>query len=100
MDVLSLQTINDEKTLIVRNNELQARVGLVVSKHPELAMLKTGHKIALVTGKYKLENASPEVISKYHVMLLIIPESGAEITCEGEYGFSRMQVSQPERGEE
>ncbi|MCF2137666.1 MAG: hypothetical protein K9W43_10595 [Candidatus Thorarchaeota archaeon] len=96
MDVLSIQTINGEKILVVRNNELQARVGLSVAYHPELTTLKTGHKIALVTGKYRLENAPDSVISKYRVMLLVYPEKRAEITCEGEYGFSRMHVSRPE----
>lgn len=96
MDVLSVQKINDEDVLVVRNTPLQARVGIIVTKQPMLKTLKTGHKIALAKGKFQLENASPDIISEFRVMLLVYPDKDAEMTCEGEYGFSRMRLTRPE----
>ncbi len=93
MDVLSIQDINGIMTLIVRNDKLQVRVGLDISRHPELKTLKTGHKIALTKGEFGLANAAEEVILQYSVVLLVVPSEGAEISYEGEYGFSCHQVA-------
>ncbi|UCE09418.1 MAG: hypothetical protein JSW61_10650 [Candidatus Thorarchaeota archaeon] len=96
MDVLTLQSIEDKDTLVVRNDKLQVRVGIDVSGHSELKTLKTGHKIALTRGEFTLEHASPDVVSNFAVALLVKPSEGAEISYEGEYGFSCHQVAEPE----
>jgi hypothetical protein len=96
MDVLSVETINDIQTLVVRNEHLQARIGIDITKHPELGNLKTGHKIALIGGKFSLTNATPEVTKKFAVMLHITPGEDSEISYEGEYGFSWLKIAEPE----
>jgi hypothetical protein len=96
MDVLSLETIDDIETLIVRNEGLQARVGVVVALHPELASLKTGHKVAFTKGHFTLTNSNPEVIKGYSVVLIVTPTEGAEISYEGDHGFSYLKVAEPE----
>jgi len=96
MDVLSLQKIEGHDVLVVRNTHLQARVGMVVDNHPALKGLRTGHKIALVGGQFELKNTGQDVIKQFRVMLLIYPGADAEITYEGEYGFSHMHVTHPE----
>ncbi len=99
MDVLLTRRIGDEDVLVVRNAPLQARMGIVITDEPELKKLRTGHKIALIGGKFLLEEPDKDTISKYRVMLLIRPDENAEITYEGEYGFSRMRVTRPEVSE-
>jgi hypothetical protein len=96
MDVLSVETINDIKTLVVRNEHLQVRMGIDITKHPELGNLKTGHKVALIGGKFGLANASPEVIKEFAIMLHIFPGEDSEISYEGEYGFSWLKIAEPE----
>jgi hypothetical protein len=99
MDVLSLQAIEGHETLVVRNDKLRARVGVDVSRHPELRGLKTGHKIALAKGDFDLSIAPEYVVTNYAVMLLITPAEGSEISYEGEYGFSYLEVTEPEEME-
>ena len=96
MDVLSLETIDGVETLVVRNEGLQARVGISVALHPELASLKTGHKVALTNGHFSLTNTNPEVIKEFSVVLVVTPSEGAEISYEGEHGFSYLKVAEPE----
>lgn len=96
MDVLSVETINDNTTLVVRNEQLQVRIGIDIMKQPELGNLKTGHKVALIGGKFSLANADPEVVDKYAVMLIITPGDDSEISYEGEYGFSWLKIAEPE----
>ncbi|TFG09289.1 hypothetical protein EU538_05625 [Candidatus Thorarchaeota archaeon] len=99
MDVLSLQAIEGHETLVVRNDKLRARVGVDVSRHPELRGLKTGHKIALAKGDFDLSIAPEYVVTNYAVMLLVTPAEGSEISYEGEYGFSYLEVTEPEEME-
>ncbi|MFQ5832861.1 MAG: hypothetical protein ACE5H4_09180 [Candidatus Thorarchaeota archaeon] len=96
MDVLSLETIEETETLVVRNDKLQARVGIDTREHHDLRSLKTGHRVALTNGKFKLTNASPEVLEKYAVVLILTPAESAEISYEGEYGFSWLKLAEPE----
>ncbi len=96
MDVLSLETINDSLTLVVRNEQLQTRVGIDVSQHPELQKLKTGHKVALANGAFKLSITHKDIVDRYAVMLLVDPNPSSEISYEGEYGFSYLKVAEPE----
>ncbi|MHA2140264.1 MAG: hypothetical protein ACXADC_11985 [Candidatus Thorarchaeota archaeon] len=96
MDVLSLETINGKETLVVRNEQLQARVGIDIMKHPELGNLKTGHKVALTRGTFSLSNTKPKVAKEFTVMLLITPGEDAEISYEGEYGFTWLKITEPE----
>ena len=96
MDVLSLEKIDEEEMLVVRNDKLQARVAIAIGNHPELSTLKTGHKIALTNGSYEVSDAKPEVVKKYSVVLMITPSESAEISFEGEYGFSCLKVAKPE----
>lgn len=96
MDVLSMQNVNGLETLIVRNNKLHIRVGIVITDRPELKTLKTGHKVALVRGNFKLQRASSATLHGYSVMLVITPSEGSEISYEGEYGFSYLRIAQPE----
>ncbi|MHA2385263.1 MAG: hypothetical protein ACXAEE_03530 [Candidatus Thorarchaeota archaeon] len=96
MAVLSIETIGDIETLVVRNEQLQVRIGIDITKHPELGNLKTGHKVALTGGKFSLTNASPETTKKFAVMLLITPGDDSEISYEGEYGFSYLKIAEPE----
>ena len=96
MDVLSLEKINKVDMLVVRNDNLQARVAIAVANHPEVSTLKTGHKIALTNGSYEVTDAKPGVIKKYSVVLMITPSKSAEISFEGEYGFSCLKVAEPE----
>ncbi len=96
MDVLSLETIEGNETLVVRNEQLQVRVGIDIMNQPELGNLKTGHKVALTRGKFSLSNAAPEVAKEYAVMLLITPGEDSEISYEGEYGFSWLKIAEPE----
>ncbi len=96
MDVLSLENIEETETLVVRNERLQARVGIDIREHHDLRNLKTGHRVALTNGKFKLTNASPEVIGKYAVVLILTPAESAEISYEGEYGFSWLKLAEPE----
>ena len=88
MDVLSLEHINGSSTLIVRNEQFRVRVGIDVAEHPELRQLKTGHKVALANGDFKLTIAHKDIVDRYAVMLLIDPSPASEISYEGEYGFS------------
>jgi len=96
MDVLSLETIDGVEMLVVRNDKLQARVAIAVGNHPEVRALKTGHKIALTNGNFEVSNANPEVVKQYSVVLTITPSESAEISYEGEYGFSYLKVAEPE----
>ena len=96
MDVLSLETIDGEDVLIVRNDSIQARVAVNTQYHPELRSLKTGHKIALTNGNFGVSDAKPDVVKKYSVILMIEPSETAEISYEGEYGFSCLKVTAPE----
>jgi hypothetical protein len=96
MDVLSLEVVDKKEMLIIRNDKLQTRVGLDITNHPELKTLKTGHKLALTNGEYDISDAKPEVIKKYSVVLTITPNENAEISYEGEYGFSCLKVAEPE----
>lgn len=96
MDVLSLEIIDDVEMLVVRNDKLQSRVTIAIGNHPELGTLKTGHKIALTNGSYEVSDANPEVVKKYAVVLTITPSETAEISFEGEYGFSCLKVAEPE----
>ena len=96
MDVLSLEKIDKVDMLVVRNDKLQARVAIAVGNHPEVSTLKTGHKIALTNGNYEVSDAKPEVVKKYSVVLMITPSESAEISFEGEYGFSCLKVAEPE----
>ena len=96
MDVLSLEKIDKVDMLVVRNDKLQARVAIAVGSHPEISALKTGHKIALTNGTYEVSDANPEVVKKYSVVLMITPSENAEISFEGEYGFSCLKVAEPE----
>jgi len=96
MDVLFAQKVGGVETLIVRNSKLQVRIGIVITDRPELQTLKTGHKVALARGNYKLEKASPTILRDYSVMLMITPSEGSEISYEGEYGFSYLRIAQPE----
>jgi hypothetical protein len=96
MDVLSNETIDNVEMLVVRNDKLQARVAIAVGNHPEVSSLKTGHKIALTRGNFEVSDANPEVVKKYSVILTITPSESAEISYEGEYGFSYLKVAEPE----
>ena len=96
MDVLSLEKIDKVDMLVVRNDNLHARVAIAVGSHPEISTLKTGHKIALTNGTYEVSDAKPEVVKKYSVVLMITPSENAEISFEGEYGFSCLKVAGPE----
>lgn len=96
MDVLSLESINGEEVLIVRNESIQARVAVNTQYHPELRALKTGHKIALTNGQFNITDAKPDVVKKYSVVLMIEPSETSEISYEGEYGFSCLKVAAPE----
>ncbi|MFX1580586.1 MAG: hypothetical protein ACFFBJ_13135, partial [Promethearchaeota archaeon] len=95
MDVLSLETIDGTEMLIVRNDKLHARIAIAVGNHPEVSALKTGHKIALTNGSFDVSDANPEVVKKYSVVLMITPSDSAEISYEGEYGFSYLKVAEP-----
>ncbi|MFW9976131.1 MAG: hypothetical protein ACFFDQ_12745 [Candidatus Thorarchaeota archaeon] len=95
MDVLSLETIDDVEMLVVRNDKLQTRIAIAIGNHPELGTLKTGHKIALTNGSYEVTDANPEVVKKYSVVLTITPSKSAEISFEGEYGFSCLKLAEP-----
>ncbi|MCK5264543.1 MAG: hypothetical protein KAR03_02960 [Candidatus Thorarchaeota archaeon] len=96
MDALTLETINKEDVLVVRSEGLQARVAIKIKHHPELRALKTGHKIALTKGEFKIIDSKPKLIKDYSVVLMIEPSKGAEISYEGEYGFSCLKVAGPE----
>jgi hypothetical protein len=96
MDVLSLEQINGASTLVVRNEQLHARVGIDVSQHPQLQQLKTGHKVALANGDFKLTITHKDIVDRYAVMLLIDPSPASEISYEGEAGFSYLKVAEPE----
>ncbi|TFG28672.1 hypothetical protein EU527_16975 [Candidatus Thorarchaeota archaeon] len=96
MDVLSIEIIDGEEVLIVRNENVQARVGVNIQYHPELRLLKTGHKIALTNGEFNITDAKIDVVKKYSLVLMIEPSSTAEISYEGEYGFSCLKVAAPE----
>jgi hypothetical protein len=96
MDVLSVQSLNGIETLIVRNNKLHIRIGIVITDRPELKTLKTGHKVALARGKFKVEKAGSVALRDYSVMFVITPSDGSEVSYEGEYGFSYLRIAQPQ----
>ncbi len=96
MDALTLETINKDDVLVVRSEGLQARVAIKIKHHPELRALKTGHKIALTKGEFEIIDSKPKVIKDYSVVLMIEPSESAEISYEGEYGFSCLKVAGPE----
>jgi len=96
MDVLTLERINDEDFLIVRNEALQVRIAIKTIYHPKLRSLKTGHKVALTKGEFEIINAQPKMIKEYATVLVIVPSEVAEISYEGEYGFSCLKVAGPE----
>ncbi|NHI87910.1 MAG: hypothetical protein EAX87_00220 [Candidatus Thorarchaeota archaeon] len=94
MDVLSLETIDGVEMLVVRNDKLQARIAIAVGNRQELCALKTGHKVALTNGNFEVSNAKPEVVKQYSIVLTITPSESAEISYEGEYGFSYLKVTE------
>jgi hypothetical protein len=96
MNVLSAEKIGDQELLIVRNEDLQVRVGIDVSIHPEIKELKSGYKVALTRGEFKVEEAPQEYVKKHSVVLLITPTQESEISYEGEHGFSYLKVTSPE----
>ncbi|NHJ14838.1 MAG: hypothetical protein EAX95_14250 [Candidatus Thorarchaeota archaeon] len=96
MDVLSLSQIGKEKVLVVRNEGLKARVAIMTKKHPDLITLKTGHRVALAKGEFMLADASSKVKKDLSVVLVITPSDAAEITYEGESGFSWLKLADPE----
>ncbi|NWF95229.1 MAG: hypothetical protein HXY34_03720 [Candidatus Thorarchaeota archaeon] len=96
MDVLLLQNILGREMLVVRNSGLTARIGVVVANHPGLKSLRTGYKIALTSGDFKVTNAEASVIKQYSVMVIVEPTPTAEISYEGEYGFRSLKFAQPE----
>ncbi len=96
MNVLSLEKVDGEETLVVRNENLQARVGIIVTHHPELRNLKSGHKVAFTGGEFDISQASKETTKDLAVVLLVKPSPGSEISYEGEYGFTYMKVAKPE----
>ncbi|MBN2230129.1 MAG: hypothetical protein JW779_11125 [Candidatus Thorarchaeota archaeon] len=96
MDVLSLETIDGEEVLIVRNESLQSRIAISIKNHPELRSLKTGHKIALTNGEFEVSNAKTDVVKEYSIVVTIVPDEHAEISYEGEYGFSCLKVAGPD----
>ncbi|TFF84428.1 hypothetical protein EU524_01070 [Candidatus Thorarchaeota archaeon] len=96
MDVLSLESVGDEEALVVRNEHLQARVGIIVTHHPTLRNLKSGHKVGMTGGEFEITDASTDMTKKLAVVLLVKPSPGSEISYEGEYGFTYMKVAKPE----
>jgi len=96
MDVLTTETINKEAVLVVRSESLQARIAIKTAHHPELRTLKTGHKVALTKGEFEIVDSKPALIKKYAIILTIEPSEAAEISYEGEYGFSCLKVTGPE----
>jgi rRNA-processing protein FCF1 len=96
MDVLTVETIDDEEYLVVRNESLQARAAILIKHHPELRTLKTGHKVALTKGKFSITDANTDVVRNYSIVLMIEPNELSEISYEGEYGFSCLKVAVPE----
>ncbi len=96
MDVLTLENIDGEDVLVVRSEGLQARVAIKTNHHPELRTLKTGHKVALTKGKFEVFDSKTEVVKNYSILLTIEPSARAEISYEGEYGFSCLKVTGPE----
>ena len=96
MDVLSTERIEDTEILVVRNDMLQARIGIDIKDHIDLKSLKTGHRVALTKGRFSMANASPEIMKQYAVVLTVTPAENAEISYEGEYGFSWLKIAEPE----
>ena len=96
MNVLSLEKVDGEETLVVRNENLQARVGIIVTHHPQLRNLKAGHKVAFTGGEFEISEAAKEITKDLAVVLLVKPSPGSEISYEGEYGFTYMKVAKPE----
>jgi hypothetical protein len=96
MDVLTSEKINDEDVLLVRNEALQVRIAIKTKNHPELGKLKTGHKVALTKGEFDVTDAPSEMIKEFATVLVIEPSEVAEISYEGEYGFSCLKVAGPE----
>ena len=96
MDVLSIEEIDGVETLVVRNKALHTRVGIDISQHSTLNKLKTGHKVALTKGKFSAAESSENVKNKYAVTLMLTPSKGAEVSFEGEYGFSYLNLAEPE----
>jgi len=96
MDVLSLENIEGEEVLVVRNEILQARIAIMTKYHPILSSLKTGHKVALTKGDFEVANTKTDVVKSYSIILMINPSELSEISYEGEYGFSCLKVAVPE----
>ena len=96
MDVLTLEKIDGEDLLLVRNEALQVRIAIKTMHHPELRALKTGHKVALTKGEFEVTDAKPSMIKDFATVLVIEPSEVAEISYEGEYGFSCLKVAGPE----
>ncbi len=96
MDALAVAEINGKRVLLVRNEKLQARVGIEMQSHPELDTLKTGHRVALTRGDFAVTNASRDIVKELSVVLLITPSENAEISYEGEYGFSWLKLKEAE----
>jgi hypothetical protein len=96
MDVLTLEKIKKDEYLLVRSEGLHARVAIKTTHHPELRALKTGHKVALTRGEFEIIDADAKMIKDFATVLVIEPSQIAEISYEGEYGFTCMKVAKPE----
>ncbi len=96
MDVLSLVTVKKKDILVVRNDKLQIRIGIDVTQHPELKSLKTGHKVALTKGEFLVTKAEKAAVTQYSLVLMVSPDEKAELSIEGEYGFSCLKMAEPE----
>ncbi|TXT54625.1 MAG: hypothetical protein BAJATHORv1_60122 [Candidatus Thorarchaeota archaeon] len=100
MDVLMLTETKGKEYLIVRNEKIHARIGIDVSKHPDLKILMTGHKVALTHGEFTLTKPPKVLTDKHAVVLVITPSEGSEVSFEGEYGFSYLKVAEPKKESE
>ncbi len=95
MDVLTVLSHDSMRTLVVRNERLHLRLGIDVSGHRELQHLKTGHKVALTRGRFMVLKSEARHLKEHAVPLVIVPEADAEISYEGEYGFTCLKVAEP-----
>ncbi|MEM4736214.1 MAG: hypothetical protein QXS20_10920, partial [Candidatus Thorarchaeota archaeon] len=95
MDVLSTRVVDGTELLVVRNDRLRVRVGVVTTHNPELKSLKAGNRVALTNGTFEIRNATPEVIAQTMVMLIILPSEFSEISYEGGGGFSYLRLAKP-----
>ena len=89
MDVFCVEELSKDKTvlLFVRNWELGANLGIIVSHQQGSPKVTAGDRIRLGAGKYKCMIPKSAIEKKHSTRLCVLPDGRSEILTRGRSGF-------------